>query len=55
MIEGDLNMNTEQITKARELISAYYQAKREAIDDQQKNLQTLGSIGLFSDGDEENS
>lgn len=55
MMEGAENMNTDQITQVREIIKIYYQKKKETIDDQQKKLQEIGSIGLFSDGNKENS
>lgn len=55
MVKGAENMNTDQITQVKEIIKIYYQKKKETIDDQQKKLQEIGSIGLFSDGNKENS
>lgn len=48
-------MDTELLTRIRGIIVKYYQTLQTNVADEQKKLQTMGSIGLFTDGNKDNS
>ncbi|NDK19913.1 hypothetical protein GW819_03655 [Candidatus Gracilibacteria bacterium] len=48
-------MNTDQITKIIKIFGEFYQTIQSQVNTEQQKLQSIGSIGLFSDGDKENS
>jgi hypothetical protein len=43
------------VTRIRDIIVQYYQTLQREVADEQKKLQEIGSIGLFTDGNKDNS
>ncbi len=50
-----IGIDTEQAVRIRGLISEYYKTLYAAVTYEQKKLQEVGSIGLFTDGNKDNS
>lgn len=48
-------MSTDTLAALRTTLLARYDKIRQEVGDRQKNLQNVGSIGLFTDGDIKNS
>lgn len=55
MNSGSIGIDTEQAVRIRGLISEHYKKLSANITDEQKKLQEIGSIGLFTDGNKDNS
>lgn len=52
---GADNVTTDQMTRMRGIITEHYQDLQAQVADEQQKLQSIGSIGLFTDGNKDNS
>lgn len=48
-------MDVEKAMRIRGIITEYYKKLQTEVNDEQKKLQSVGSIGLFTDGNKDNS
>jgi hypothetical protein len=55
MDEGTLGINTDQMVAVRKIITGIYAKVLGEVKNDQKKLQQISSIGLFSDGSRDNS
>ncbi|OIP54948.1 hypothetical protein AUK10_00235 [Candidatus Gracilibacteria bacterium CG2_30_37_12] len=55
MVPENNGLNVEQIVRIRGIIVEHYQEIQNSVTYEQKKLQSVGSIGLFSDGNKDNS
>lgn len=51
----NVGIDTERAVRIRLIIVEHYNELQKSVNDEQKKLQSVGSIGLFSDGNKDNS
>lgn len=55
MDPDSIGLDTEQTVRIRGIIVGHYKDLQTSVTDEQRKLQSVGSIGLFTDGNKDNS
>lgn len=53
--QGIEDIGTDQLARVRGIVTEHYQDLLSQVADEQRKLQSIGSIGLFTDGNKDNS